>query len=182
MTDQATVRMTIAEYQQLPESTLHQELINGALFVAPAPKEDHQAASTELIYFIRSIVGKRGKVRHQPTDVYINPSTVLQPDVFWADDGGLCVLGDDGYWHGAPELVIEIVSPGTEARDRGVKYDLYEQAGVYEYWLVNPSERFLEVYVRRADRLQRQGVYRADDRFNSPILQTSVPVHQILGR
>lgn len=172
-----TTRMSITEYRQLPESNKHQEFIEGELFVAPAPKDDHQAVSAELLFVLRSIIGRRGQLRHQPTDLYLAPNVVLQPDIFWVnDENARCRLGEDGYWHGAPDLVVEILSPSTEARDRGLKFELYERHGVGEYWLVQPSAQFVEVFVHDGAQFQRQGIFDKEKRFISAVLDAEMNV------
>lgn len=72
-----------------------------------------------------------------------------------------CRLGEDGYWYGAPDLVVEVLSPSTAHKDRGVKFDLYEKHGVREYWLVDPEGRYVEVYRREGERFDRAGVFAA---------------------
>lgn len=162
-------RMTVEEFMSLPESTVPTELIAGELIVSPAPKDPHQKSSTHLLLWLGQTI-PNGEIRHQPTDLHLD-GNVLQPDMFWVSaDNPRCILRDDGYWHGPPDLVIEILSPSTELRDRGDKFDLYEQAGVREYWLVEPVARFIEIYVREDDQFRRYGVFGPDKQFESPVL------------
>lgn len=181
MTSTSTTKMTFNEFMALPESTQPQELIKGVLIMAPAPKEPHQSTSTEAVYLLRGIVGNNGKVRHQPTNVHLGEDTVVQPDIFWAADNGSCQLGDDGYWHGAPDLIIEILSPSTEARDRGMKFDLYQHYGVREYWLIQPVLQFVKVYTREDNRLRRVGTFTGGEQFKSPLLRTDISVSAIFN-
>ena len=68
-------------------------------------------------------------------DVYLNDSNVVQPDVLWvATDSEACVLVDNKYWKGAPDVIVEVLSFSTANRDYRVKYDLYEKHGVRAYW------------------------------------------------
>src|SRR5690606_20207514 len=102
---------------------------------------------------------------------YLNEANVVQPDMFWiSDENDRCYLVDGKYWRGAPDLVIEILSPGTTRRDRDVKYALYEQHGVREYWLVDAEERYIDVYrLDDGGQFTRQGVYGGGDTFASPL-------------
>lgn len=132
------------------------ELIDGVAFdMSPAPSMPHQAISMELAHAIRTFVGKGGcRVFAAPFDVLLpaapdqpedEVSTVVQPD--------LAVVCDSGKLHGfgcfgAPDWIIEILSPYTSRRDMAVKLELYQRHGVREYWVVDPGNRFIHVYLR----------------------------------
>ncbi|MEO0563414.1 MAG: Uma2 family endonuclease, partial [Chloroflexota bacterium] len=85
------------------------------------------------------------------------------------------------YWHGAPDLVIEVLSPSTAARDRGVKFDHYETAGVREYWLIDPMGLFVEVYTLKDGTFERAGLYERGVSFQSAVLGKAVPVDVLLA-
>lgn len=169
-------RMTAAEYRQLPETTQPTELIEGEIIVSPAPKDKHQAVVMGLVQAILRQLAA-GTLRFAPLDVYLDDETVVQPDVFWVSGpGSRCRLGDDGCWYGAPDLVIEVLSSDTARRDKAVKFRLYEQHGVREYWLADPDARYVEVW-RRADDaapFTQQGVYGPDETFESALLGQAV--------
>jgi len=182
------LRMTAEGYKTLPESNLHAELISGELIIhegkdgmSPAPKDEHQATSFILAAFLLQFFPAR-ELRAAPTDVYLVEENVVQPDIFWVSAAsGRCARQADGYLHGAPDFVIEILSPATAQLDRGVKFDLYEQCGVLEYWLVDPDARFVEVYRRENDRFARQGLFPEGKTFKSIILNgASVKVADLL--
>jgi Uma2 family endonuclease len=82
----------------------------------------------------------------------------------------LCKLGDDGYGHGAPDLVIEVLSRGTEGKDRGKKFDLYQRYGVREYWLVNIESKLVEVFRLENQKFNRLGAFEPGDKFVSVVL------------
>lgn len=181
-------RMTVAEYQALPESNRHMELIHGELIttgdeaMSPAPKDAHQkTVLAGIICLAQRIPG--GSLRTAPTDVHLGLDTVLQPDIFWVSDtNNLCQLGADDYWYGAPDLVVEVLSPSTALRDRGVKFNLYQQHGVREYWLVDSEARFVEVYHLKKDTFVRAGIFGAADTFNSSVLNgASIPTAALFG-
>jgi Uma2 family endonuclease len=81
-----------------------------------------------------------------------------------------CEQGEDGYWYGAPDLVIEVLSPSTAYRDRRTKFNLYQQHGVREYWLADPEGEYIEVYLLENGLFVRQGAFGKQDSFVSPVL------------
>lgn len=169
MADFVLTQMTAAEFAELPESNKIIELINGEVIVAPSPIDGHQKNLVQLIRKLGNTV-ETGEWRFAPCDVYIDELNVVQPDLFWvSNDNSNCHLIDN-YWHGAPDLVIEILSPGTTRRDRDAKYSLYEKAGVREYWIVDAQELYIEVYVLQAGKFTRQGIYGLGNSFVSPAL------------
>ena len=92
--------------------------------------------------------------------------------MFWVSpEDTHCFLEENGrYWHGAPDLVIEILSPSTASDDRGIKFETYQKHGVREYWLVDPDAKYIEVYGHDGGKFQRQGVYKPDQPFVSAVL------------
>ena len=129
------------------------ELIFGKIFrMSPAPKTYHQTLATELLYRVRKqLEGKEGKVFTAPFDVRLpltanipvnKTENIVQPDICVVCD--LSKLDERGC-HGAPDLIIEIVSKSSVKKDFHEKYDLYEQAGVKEYWIVNPNDISISV-------------------------------------
>lgn len=172
-------RMTAAEYAQLdlPETSYITELIDGEIFVVSSPKFAHQSASAHAFSFVNDL--KRsgqitGEVCFATLDVYMDEYNVVQPDVFWVSaDNTRCALGEDGYWHGAPDLIVEVLSPSTARRDRIEKFSLYEKHGVREYWIVESSLPSVEVWVLTDGLFQLQGTYSPVDDLNlftSPVL------------
>src|SRR3954471_15166355 len=110
---QTRTHVTLDEFKALPESLDHIELIAGELIMSPTPKYKHQNIVGNGYSELKA---KRtsGTVVVSPMDVYLDEENVLQPDVFWVSGAdSLCQLGADGYWHGAPDLVIEVLSPST---------------------------------------------------------------------
>ena len=162
--------MTADEFMAQPESMEHVELIAGELIMSPTPKYKHQSIS------LNSAVELKGKTPHgtvviSPMDVHLDEENVVQPDVFWVSGAdSLCELGDDGYWHGAPDLVVEVLSPSTALRDHGVKFGLYERFGTREYWLTDPEGEFVEVFHREGDMLRRFGAFGRNDAFALGVL------------
>jgi Uma2 family endonuclease len=127
------------------------ELINGEAYAMSAPNDFHQAIAAELTYqFIHFLRGKPCKVRPAPYDVRLfykedeSDDTVVQPD--------LAVICDEkrrGYegGRGAPDLIVEILSPSNTSEEYVRKFNLYLEAGVREYWIVAPESKTVQVFV-----------------------------------
>lgn len=169
MADLVLNQMTAAEFAELPESNKIIELINGEVIVAPAPFDRHQKSLGQLHLKLGNTI-ETGEWRFAPCDVYLDEFNVVQPDLFWVSPENQNCHLIDNYWHGAPDLVIEILSPGTTRRDRDVKYNLYEQAGVREYWIVDALELYIEVYSLQNEKFVRQGLYGQGETFVSAAL------------
>jgi Uma2 family endonuclease len=170
MVELTKTRMTAAEFLQLPESSEIIELINGEVIMPPAPSDYHQANVGDIYFYLRQHVQK-GTFRLAPTDVYLSEIDVVQPDIFWVSaENTVCVLVDGKFWRGAPDLIIEILSPSTARRDREAKFSLYEQHGVREYWMVEPEAAFVEVYSLQAGKYIRLGFFGLGETFKSPVL------------
>lgn len=120
MVAQTQIRMTAAEFAQLPESGGRFMLLHGELIEMPTPKDPHQTVVLLIALLLhRLTTSLGGKVKISPLDVYLDQENVVQPDVFWiSGEGSKCRLGDDGYWHGAPDLVVEVLSPSTAKYDK----------------------------------------------------------------
>ncbi len=152
------------------------ELIRGQIFkMTPAPSSWHQQVSGELYRVIANyLVDRLCKIYHAPFDVVLpvqnqkknTATTVVQPD--------LCIICDlhkidKAGCTGAPDLIVEILSPSTSKKDLNDKYSIYEEAGVKEYWIVMPQEKLVEVFYLENGKYQRIKAYTADE-IISPIL------------
>ena len=125
------------DYANLPDSP-RCELIQGNFYVPPSPAIPHQVLAFELAK--RLDVPAReagGYVFMAPLDVRLADHSIVQPDVIYVSAARRGILGDrQGWIEGAPDLLIEILSPGTARRDRVQKLDLYARSGIAEYWIV----------------------------------------------
>jgi Uma2 family endonuclease len=166
-------RWTYADYLTWPDDE-RWEIIDGVAYpwngtqaMSPAPGLSHQAVSRELLVaFATFLKGKPCQVYHAPFDVrFVDASTqsdnyvetVVQPDLLVVCDPAML---DEKGCKGAPNLIIEILSPSTGGKDITIKYDLYERNRVKEYWLIHPAERTLLVY-----KLGEEGKYGAPERY-----------------
>ncbi len=134
---------TIMEvYRMLPEGTLA-EVINGNLYMSSSPTTNHQRIlrrlSTTLSDWVES--KKMGEIFIVPYDVYIDEQVhVVQPDIVFIPSSKSVFIQSDGF-HGVPDLIVEILSPGNVRHDTEIKKELYERFGVKEYWIVNPDTK-----------------------------------------
>ena len=121
------------------------EIIDGRLFEMPAPEEDHARAVLNLIALLLLEVRSIGaRMYTAPFDVFFTGANPVQPDIFIVLSERLHLIKRRGV-EGAPDLVVEVVSPSRSAHDRRIKRPLYARASVKEYWLVNPKTRSIEV-------------------------------------
>jgi Uma2 family endonuclease len=125
MADPVMTRMTAAEFLELPETMHITQLIDGQVIVWRSQTLD----TLSLIFARRS----DGTVSIAPTDVYFDDFNVVQPDVLWISGANTrCIVVDGRHFKGAPDLIVEVLSPGTTRIDRKNKFDLYEKYGVHE--------------------------------------------------
>lgn len=139
-------RHTIKEYKLLPENAPYQ-LIEGEFVMTPAPSPFHQIISANLFKAIAKFVdGKAaGIALYSPLDVYLGDENALQPDIVFISKQRQDIIENDGI-HGAPDMVIEILSPSTAYYDIRKKFRIYEKAGVKEYWIVDPEMKSVELF------------------------------------
>ncbi len=140
---------TIMEvYKMLPEGTLA-ELINGQLFMSPAPTNQHQRILKKIFKVLDSFVEEKnlGEVFLAPSDVYLDQnSNAVQPDLYFVSKQNKMIIRDTEPNEGAPDLIIELLSPGNTKHDAITKKNLYEKFGVKEYWIVDPATKETTVY------------------------------------
>lgn len=138
---------TIEEIYALPEGE-RAELINGELYMMATPARIHQELVSGLFYEIAAYIrGNKGKCKVYPAPIAVFPhkddSTYLEPDIIVVCDRDKL---DDKGCKGAPDMVIEIVSPSSKKLDYVLKLAEYEKAGVREYWIVDPNKQCILVY------------------------------------
>ncbi|MBK8503840.1 MAG: Uma2 family endonuclease [Saprospiraceae bacterium] len=152
------------------------ELIRGKIFkMTPAPSPGHQIIAGNLHYIIRKNFSQKNcQLFIAPVDVILpiynekrdSPNTVVQPD--------LCIICDpakiqEAGCFGAPDLIIEILSPHTSKKDLTKKYEVYEESGVREYWIVFPKEEIVQTYVLVNSKFNRGEAFVKSDQINSDI-------------
>ena len=147
---------TYEDYLRLPEDGNRYEVIRGFLYVTAAPYPLHEYVRSELFLILGSFVKARklGKVLSAPMDVRL-PQRIgdpVQPDLFFLRTGNQPRWKADASFDGVPDLAIEVLSRSTAHQDRKVKLDAYREAGIREYWIVNPWRPSLVVYLLSEDR------------------------------
>lgn len=162
-------RCTYADYLQWPEDTRY-ELIDGEAFLmSPAPLVEHQEVAGEVYrQLANQLDGKPCRPFIAPVDVRLPRKdetdaaidTVVQPDVLVVCDPSKI---DRRGVRGAPDWLLEVLSPSTAAHDQIAKRRTYERAGVREYWLVHPGDRTLTVYVLDNGQYGRPEIYELKD-------------------
>jgi Uma2 family endonuclease len=141
-------RWTYAEFARLPTSgTTRYEVIDGELAVTPAPTGAHQRVVSHLIRILGGFVHDHGLgiALPSPVDVLFGEGDYFEPDVVFVRAEHEHLIGDRGI-ECTPDLVVEILSPSTAHRDRGIKLERYRHFGVPEYWIVDMDARAIEVW------------------------------------
>ena len=170
-TTQPVARFTYEDYRTTPADERY-ELLDGDLVMAPAPNLKHQKLQSRLGRRLAQFIEEHalGEFFFAPCDVVLADTDVVQPDLlFVSRDREYLLRGGDNV-RGAPDLVVEILSPATAERDRGYKRALYERHGVAEYWLVDPAEETVSVYRRRGGALTLARTFGRGETLHSPLL------------
>ena len=163
--------LTVEDYRATPEGTRYQ-LIEGELYLmSPSPKFTHQAIAWNLVGIFSRYLERHpvGRAFFAPFDVFLSDNDVVQPDVFFVAKEGMKLVQDDGV-HGAPDLVIEILSPSTAQLDKKTKRRVYARAGVKEMWLVDPSLLQIQRYDFARDTAKPVQLIEEDETFSTPLL------------
>ncbi len=179
---QLPIKFTYEDYKNLPESeTRRYELLEGELVMVPAPSWFHQSISATLFRSLDSHMRARGlgEVRFAPLDVVLSEHDVVQPDLMFISKARLKIVRE-GVVRGAPDLVVEILSPATSQRDRTYKRTLYARYGVKEYWLVDPDAQTIEVLTLGAEGYRRAGLYEKGQVLRSSLLaELEIPLAEV---
>jgi len=165
------------DYAALPDDGHRYEIVNGVLVMAPAATPEHQDIVGEIYACLRTRVklAGLGRVFMGPIDVVLGPKNVFQPDVLVVLNAHLDRI-QAKKMVGAPDLVVEVVSPGSGVMDRIAKYAVYARAGIPEYWFVKPDDQAIEVFVLEAGEYHSLGVFRGQDALPSRVVP-GLPVH-----
>ncbi len=169
---------TYKQYAALDDGQRY-EVVDGVLYMTPAPNIAHQDAVLNFAHYLLMYAQSSGlgKVCVAPCDVELAPNVVVQPDVLVVLKAHLERVTKT-HIVGAPDIVVEVSSPGTATYDRRNKYDLYARAGVQEYWLVDPVAHAVEVLSLEDSVYRSLGVFEGQDTIVSQIVPeiSAVPV------
>lgn len=170
-------RITYAEYKQLPEDGKRYEVIDGELHVTPSPSWVHQRISYWITRLVGSWIDDRGLgvLQAAPLDVIMASELIVQPDHIFIRKARIRQLVDRSV-HGAPDLVVEILSPSTAGRDQIIKRAVYAREGIQEYWIVDPEARAVKVLTLEEGHYFEAGSVTGDRALPSRVLE-GLPVH-----
>src|SRR5258708_9956429 len=146
-------RLTYRDLLRMPEDGSRYELIDGEAYIIPGPDADHQRAILKLALLIGQAIRDRSEVFIAPLDVILADDTALQPDVLLVRPDGLARVKRSV--EGPPDLVVEVLSPTSRRRDRGIKRTTYARFVLAEYWLGDLVSRSIQVYPLGAGDLPR---------------------------
>ena len=168
---QPAVKFTYEDYLTTPEDERY-ELLDGDLMMVPAPNVKHQRVSAQLYVQLHRFIEDRGlgTVLYAPCDVVLSNADTVQPDILFVSRERENDLITPENVRGAPDLVIEILSPSTETKDRGLKRDLYGRHGVTEYWLVDPIAETVSIHRQRGGVLAATNTFSRERTLRSPLL------------
>jgi len=181
------IRWTTADLALFSDDGKRYEIIDGELIVTRAPRWSHQEVTGRIFAALDNWCQDTGLGRAaiNPGIIFTDEDNVI-PDVVWASNERLDVLMDEAeHLTGAPELVVEVLSPGKkdEQRDRQLKLKLYSQQGVQEYWIVDQTLRQVQVYRRDYAVLTLVVTLQGADSLTSPLLPDfACPLRRIFGR
>jgi Uma2 family endonuclease len=178
------VKLTYDDFVLFPDDGKRHELIDGEHYVTPSPHLKHQKVSGNLYLLIANWLESHpiGQIFYAPFDVIFSTFDVVEPDLLYMSNDRASDILTNANVQGAPELVIEIGSPGTRKRDETIKRRLYERSNVSEYWVVDPEIDVVRVYRRGAAGFERPEELRADagDVLTTPLLpRASLPLSRI---
>ena len=165
--------LTVADLDLMPDDANRYEIIEGEILVSRAPGLTHQSVFGNLFNGIKNYLSENplGEVWATPGVIFDDFNGVI-PDLVFVTAKRRKDIASGERITGAPELVIEILSPGTEneRRDRFIKLKLYAKFGVKEYWLVNPASRGIDIYRLSGRTLKLAATLGEDDEITSPLL------------
>ncbi|SFR01382.1 Uma2 family endonuclease [Desulfoscipio geothermicus] len=160
---------TVEDYMKLNDGKRY-ELIGGELIVVPSPRPRHQRISAKILLQLGKYIENNpvGEVYSAPIDIVLD-NHVVQPDILFVSNDRLDIIGELNI-QGAPDLVVEILSPSTAAHDKKKKGQLYFKYGVKEYWLVDPETKFIDVFVAGEKEWRWIGAFDQEDVLTTTLL------------
>jgi len=158
-----TKEWTVEDYLSLEQTNKPCELINGELVMSPAPSLIHQIILSNLNDVLKSYAKQTDAFTlFSPVDVFFDTRNVFQPDLFFIKKENRSILSERGI-EGAPDLVVEIISPSNSYKDRYEKKIAYQKFGVKEYWIIDPGNKTLEIYTSTQEDQDTPQLYLAEE-------------------
>jgi Uma2 family endonuclease len=176
----AKVIWTYSDLELMAPDGRRHEILNGEWIVTPAPTTIHQTVSKRVHYeLMRQLeLAGHGVVFYAPVDVIFSQTRVTEPDLLVVRTSRRNIISERGI-EGAPDLIIEILSPTNERNDREIKRKLYADERVPEYWLVDPRTHTIEVLVLAGAEYELKSTFRAGDTARSVGFPFSVGIDGI---
>jgi len=143
----SATKLTYNDYLRFPDDGLRHEIIEGEHYVTPSPVTRHQRILLTLSYLLQRYLESHpiGEIFFAPFDVLLSQYNVFVPDLIYLSQERSHLLTAKNL-QGAPDLAVEILSPGTRSRDLRLKRDVYQRTGVREYWIIDPVQNLVDVY------------------------------------
>ena len=170
-TAQPVFKFTYEDYRTAPPDKRY-ELLDGELLLTAAPNLKHQGVQVRLGSRLGRFIEERalGDFFFAPCDVVLSDTDVVQPDLLFVSRERRHLLSNGDNVQGAPDLVVEILSPATAERDRGYKRSLYARHGVKEYWVVDPVAETVSMLLPRGGALAVAHTFGRNETLRSPLL------------
>jgi Uma2 family endonuclease len=163
---------TYEDYRRLPDDGFIYEIIEGELYMSPAPQTRHQRCKGNIFaaFWNYTMEHDVGMVLDAPYDVLLpGLATPVQPDVIFVVKEHLDIIKEERI-EGIPDIIVEVLSPWNWNVDRGKKFKTYAKAGVREYWIVDPKMRTIELFVLRHGAYELIGKYGVGETVRSEVL------------
>jgi Uma2 family endonuclease len=163
--------LTVQDFMDIPEGPPYYQLIEGDLFMMPPPGAFHQDIAGNIFSLMREYLRRNpiGKAAIAPYGVFLNDVNAFLPDVFFVTKARLKQFSKRGF-EGAPDLVVEVLSPGTSRFDKTSKKTVYARSGVLEYWLVDPITQEVHIFYLAENIDEPRFIYSRTDSFASPLI------------
>jgi Uma2 family endonuclease len=177
------IKFTVKDYMSIPEGKRYQ-LLDGEMILAPSPNINHQRILSRHWRALEDFVAANwvGEAFLAPCDVILSDHDVAQPDILFVSNARSEIVTEPNI-QGAPDLVVEILSPGTATYDREYKQALYSLHGVREYWLVDPDAETVQVLAEGRQGLLLHATHRRDESLTSPLLPgLAIDLDPVFGR
>lgn len=186
MVQPTQTRINALEYFELPEYQDRDfiQLIDGQVITPMPPTLNHQAIVGNVFFLFKTIVKKLGGLAFvAPAEVWLDDDNVYEPDVIYISSGNISIAQKDAMRvKGAPDLVVEVLSPSTARYDRQEKYQAYEKHGVREYWIIDPLHETIEIWnLGESNKFERKGTFSVDGSFDSIMLKQQILAKDIFN-
>lgn len=160
-------KQTYEDYLLVSEENplMRVELLEGEIVMSAAPRPMHQYVLRHLVRLLDSyvIAHELGDILFAPIGVRLAEDVFVQPDLLFLRRERVATVVGETYLEGSPDFVVEILSPGTAHYDRHIKMQIYAQYGVAEYWIVDPNDQAIEVYVLDGNSYRVAGIFLEGD-------------------